>query len=131
MITEVGAPAHGGRGVVEVREGRPVEPAGDQVALAVRAVGVNPTDWKSADATWPRTEALVLGFEAAGEVTALGPGATNSGWQVGDEVIVDPVGGAYASQLLVSTDDLIRKPATLGFPQATNCCWSGPPRQRC
>jgi NADPH2:quinone reductase len=120
MAVQVVAPAHADRGVIAVREAELAAPRNDEVAISVRAVGVNPTDWKSADATWPRDGPLLLGFEASGVVTGLGPHAGGRGLRIGDAVIAYPVLGAYASDLLVPAGDLLLKPPTLGFPEAAN-----------
>lgn len=94
-------------------------PTHGQVRVDVRAVGVNPTDWKSLTGTWPRTQALPVGFEASGVVAAVGDPASRD-LQIGDEVIVFPAPGAYASVLLVPVDSVVPKPRRLDFAQAAN-----------
>jgi NADPH:quinone reductase-like Zn-dependent oxidoreductase len=118
MAREVVAPVGGSREDVEVRERELPAPAPGEARVEIRAVGVNPADWKRAYASWPREEAQPIGFEAAGVVTALGDG--DSELQVGDEVIAFLVFGAYASELNVKVDDLVLKPDTLDFAQAAN-----------
>ncbi|WP_163553754.1 NADP-dependent oxidoreductase [Candidatus Frankia alpina] len=97
------------------------EPGPDQLAIAVRAVGVNPVDWKlRGGSTRPGQPAPVfpvaLGVEAAGVVTAVGPGVT--GFAVGDEVLGGTVGGAYAEYTLLSVALATHKPAALSFRAA-------------
>ncbi|WP_261564932.1 NADP-dependent oxidoreductase [Frankia gtarii] len=97
------------------------EPGPDQLAIAVRAVGVNPVDWKlRGGSTRPGQPApvfpVVLGVEAAGVVTAVGPGVT--GFAVGDEVLGGTVGGAYAEYTLLSVALAAHKPAALSFRAA-------------
>ncbi|GAB3996314.1 alcohol dehydrogenase catalytic domain-containing protein [Nocardioides marmoraquaticus] len=122
-VFEVYAPA----GVVgETLAHRSVEPIPadpGQVVVAVRAVGVNPTDWKSISTTEPRAEDVVVGFEAAGVISEIGADVT--GWSVDDEVIVYPVLGAYASRLVVEAEMLTPKPGALAFEQAANLMVAG------
>lgn len=121
MTTEIVAPEHGEIGTLAIRRREIPAPGPQQVLVAVRAVGVNPTDEKSADRSWPRTSPMLLGFEAAGVVTALGIGvATEHSIAVGDEVVAYPILGGYASDILVPAGDVLPKPPTLGFPQAAN-----------
>jgi len=115
------APARGNIDAVTVREVPLPTPGPGQVLLSVRAVGVNPTDWKSMHRTWPREVPLLLGYEAAGVVAALGPdSAKEFSGAVGDTVIAYPVLGAYATELVVPVGDVLAIPTTLNFPQAAN-----------
>jgi NADPH:quinone reductase len=72
LTTEVVAPAHGDIDTVVVREVTLPAPGPGQILLSVRAVGVNPTDWKSMHRAWPRQAPLLIGYEAAGVVAAVG-----------------------------------------------------------
>ncbi len=68
----------------EVRLPKPV-PGPSQVLVAVRAAGVNPTDWKHrADRRFLDRLPLVLGWDVAGVVEAVGYGVTL--FKPGDEV---------------------------------------------
>lgn len=122
-VTQVVAPASGAPGQVALRQVQQPPPGPGELVVSIRAIGVNPTDWKTAERTWPRTEAMVLGFEAAGVVAALGLDVDDRA--VGDEVIVYPVLGAYASAVVVAATDVLAKPATLGFAQAANLLLAG------
>ncbi len=113
------APVHGDIDAVTVREVPTPTPGPGQVLVSVRAVGVNPTDWKSMHRTWPRQAPMLLGFEAAGVVTAVGP-ETQGKVAVGDSVIAYPVLGAYATDLIVPAENVLAMPVTLEFPQAAN-----------
>ncbi|KQC39918.1 NADP-dependent oxidoreductase [Frankia sp. ACN1ag] len=97
------------------------EPGPGQLAIAVRAVGVNPADWKLRDGysipglpdpVFP----VVLGLEAAGVVTGVGPQV--AGFAVGDEVLGITVGGAYAEYTLLAAALATHKPAAVSFRDA-------------
>ncbi len=93
-------------------------PSGRDVLVEVRAVSVNPVDTKirrghRGDA--PR----VLGWDAAGVVVGLGPGATS--FSIGDEVwFAGALGrpGANAERCAVDERIIGKKPTTLGFAEA-------------
>lgn len=95
------------------------EPGAGEVRVAVRAIGVNPTDWKSYSGRMSRDpQALkATGNEVAGVVDAVGPDVDR--WSPGDEVIVPRVPGpAYADAVLAPADGLVAKPTGLSFEQA-------------
>ncbi|MFB6893828.1 NADP-dependent oxidoreductase [Kitasatospora sp. NPDC056327] len=95
---------------------RPVlEPGPGQLAIAVRAAGVNPVDWKVRRGFLGRERALpaVMGSEAAGVVERVGPGVT--GFTPGDEVFGVVAAGAFAEQTLLSAGASALKPAEVGF----------------
>ena len=110
---------HGGPEVLTLVEGPvPEAPAGG-VVVEVRAAGVNPVDWKirsgmrgARDFSQPQG----MGSDAAGVIVAVGDGV--DGVRVGDEVIVHGARGAYASHLVAKPEQLVSKPAALGFEQA-------------
>jgi NADPH:quinone reductase-like Zn-dependent oxidoreductase len=98
----------------------PLTPGPGQVVLEPRAIGVNPAEVKRrAGGRWPAPPTFPVrpGSDAAGIVTALGPGVT--GFAVGDEVVGRGLSGAYAEQVLATTAQLVRKPAGLSFAEAT------------
>lgn len=72
--------AYGGPEVLQVVEVAKPQPGPGQVRIAVRAAGVNPSDWKdrSGDArdSTPVTLPSGVGFEAAGIVDAVGADVT-------------------------------------------------------
>ena len=101
------------------------EPRPDEVRVAVKAIGVNPVDWKIragdmrilSGRTFPRA----LGTDFAGVIASVGPGV--SGWSVGDAVYgmtVTALGrpGAHADRLAVPASALRRKPENLTFDVA-------------
>ncbi|MFF7588944.1 NADP-dependent oxidoreductase [Kitasatospora purpeofusca] len=98
---------------------RPVlEPGPGQLAVAVRAAGVNPVDWKVRRGLLGRERWLpfVMGSEASGVVERIGPGVT--GFTPGDEVFGLAAAGAFAEQTLLLAGSSALKPAKVGFDQA-------------
>lgn len=106
---------------VEVRA-----PGSGEVGVDIRAAGVNPYDVKVYGGTFGADESKLpmrLGNEAAGVVRAVGPDVTDIG--VGDEVILFPAGGAYASHLTVARPALTPKPERLSWEQAAGVMLTG------
>ncbi|WP_327682978.1 NADP-dependent oxidoreductase [Kitasatospora sp. NBC_00458] len=98
---------------------RPVlEPGPGQLAITVRAAGVNPVDWKIRRGLLGRDRELpaVMGQEAAGVVERVGPEVT--GFTPGDEVFGLAAAGAFAEQTLLLAAMSALKPAEVGFDQA-------------
>ena len=89
----------GGPEVLELAELPDPHPGPGEVRIAVRAAGVNASDWKKRrggmDPELPQT----LGYEAAGVVDELGPGVT--GVAVGDRVFGFCPDGAAQAELAV------------------------------
>jgi NADPH:quinone reductase-like Zn-dependent oxidoreductase len=117
--------AYGGSDRLQVREiPEPGEPGPGQVRLRVRAASVNPIDWKmrrgSLRLVMPAKFPLVLGYDAAGEVDAIGPEVTR--FQVGDAVfgLVEPraPGGSYAELALGRESAFAAMPHALSFEEA-------------
>jgi len=130
MSRVVVATAFGGPEVLSVIEQPTGVPGPGEVLLEVRAVGVNPADWKAASGAFgadPARLPLRLGYEAAGVVTAVGPDARGPAGpiEVGDEVIGWRLQGAYASELVVPAAALVPKPTRLDWPQAAGLLLAG------
>jgi NADPH:quinone reductase-like Zn-dependent oxidoreductase len=130
MALVVIAPGYGDPEVLTVVEEAVAEPGPGEARIEVRAAGVNPVDVKSysgAYGTDPGRLPIRPGAEAAGVVTAVGPGTTGPAGpvQAGDEVIVFRAPGAYASDLVVPAQTVIPKPATLDWPQAAGLMLTG------
>lgn len=89
----------GGPEVLEVVEVEDPHPAAGQVRVAVRAVGVNPVDWKIRSGAMGGEVPHRTGIEVAGVVDEIGEGITDVA--VGDEVVGWAVGGAGAAELAV------------------------------
>jgi NADPH:quinone reductase len=122
------ATAFGGPESLSFEELELADPGPHEVRVAVRAIGVNPYDVKVyAGPGDPARLPLRLGSEAAGVVTAVGEDAADDRGplSVGDEVIVFPAPGAYATDLLVRDAALTRKPEGLGWPEAATLLLAG------
>jgi NADPH:quinone reductase len=97
-------------------------PPDGHVTIAVRAAGMNPADAKHiAPGQDRKLLPLAIGYEVAGVITALGPGAQiATGGAVGDEVIASQVTGGYVTALNAPASSVFAKPVTLSFPEAAN-----------
>ena len=99
------------------------EPAGTQLLIQVKAVAINPLDWKILEgkmklmsgSTFPKG----IGIDFSGVVQRVGAGVGR--FRPGDAVFgaVDPFkGGALAEYLLVRERDIALKPKNISFEQA-------------
>jgi NADPH:quinone reductase-like Zn-dependent oxidoreductase len=118
---QVVAVGYGGPEQLEVRDHDPGRPGPDQVLVEVRAIGVNAWDVKSYSGSVgddPADLPISLGGECAGVVLA---GALPEG----SEVIVHPVGGAYADRVVAKATSCVPKPAALSWEQAAGLMLTG------
>ena len=95
------------------------QPGPYDLLVDVRGVSVNPVDVKLRASAQPAGEPRILGFDAAGVVTAIGSAVTR--FQPGDDVfyagdITRP--GTNGKFHLVDERIVGRKPASLGFAEA-------------
>ena len=100
------AAGYGGPEVLSVIDEPTPDPGPGEARIEVRAASVNPIDYKVYSGAFgadPARLPIRLGAEAAGVVTAVGPGAAGPAGPVnaGDEVIAYRAPGAYASELVV------------------------------
>ncbi|PSS44890.1 NADP-dependent oxidoreductase [Arthrobacter woluwensis] len=112
----------------EFREYAPTKPGPGEVKISVRAAGVNPADAKHVAA--PRAGQqlpVAIGYEVAGTVVAVGPGATavTGPVSVGDEVLAFRVRGGYATELTVPAEKVLHRPASLDVEEAANLLLAG------
>jgi NADPH:quinone reductase len=122
------AAAFGGPESLIVEEVTLPDPGPREVHVEVRASGVNPADVKAYRGPGhPSKLPVLLGFEAAGVVAAVGEGAADNAGAlaVGDEVIVFRTRGAYAADLVVPDTTLTRRPAGLEWPAAAGLMLAG------
>jgi NADPH:quinone reductase len=97
------------------------EPGPGEVRVAVRAIGVNPIDWKLYSGALGRDPQALggFGFELAGVVDAVGDGVTD--WAPGDEVIAAQVpGNGYTDAAVVPAAGLFTKPESLSWELAAS-----------
>lgn len=106
----------GGPEVLELVELPDPHPSAGQVRVAVRAVGVNPIDWKVRSGAMGGELPQTTGREVAGVVDQLGEGVT--GVEVGDEVFGFAAGGAGAAELALVQDYAPISPS-IGFAAAS------------
>jgi NADPH:quinone reductase-like Zn-dependent oxidoreductase len=92
----------GGPEVLELVDLPDPHAASGQVRIAVRAAGVNPSDWKKRKGLMDEELPQTLGYEAAGIVDELGEGVTDVA--LGDRVFGFSAGGAAQAELAVLTD---------------------------
>jgi NADPH2:quinone reductase len=100
-------------------ERRPVpQPGEGEVLVKVAAAGVNRPDVMQRQGNYPPPKGAtdIPGLEIAGEVVALGPGATR--WKVGDTVMALVVGGGYAEYCPAHETHCLPIPAGLSMKEA-------------
>lgn len=87
-------------------------PTSGEIAIEVRAAGVNPANWKRCEGAFGTDGPLPMpmGLEAAGVVTAVGPGVEE--FAVGDEVLGGTARGleAFAEHTVLNTSQTVMKP---------------------
>jgi NADPH:quinone reductase-like Zn-dependent oxidoreductase len=122
-MKKVGYKHYGSVGVLEMIDAAVPAPAKGQLLIQVKAVSMNPLDWKIMEgkmklmsgSTFPKG----IGIDFSGVVEQLGDGIGK--FQPGDAVFgsLDPFkGGALAQYLLVAEKDLALKPKNVSFEQA-------------
>lgn len=106
-------------GVVVVAEHSDPEPGAGEVLVRVRAAGVNNADLLQVVGLYPAppgSPADIPGLELAGEVVAVGPGATR--FTVGDRVMAVVGGGGQAELAVVHERAAMPVPDGLPWEQA-------------
>lgn len=104
--------------LVDLTLAQPVA-TGNQLVVAVKAVSVNPVDLKLREGVTVETAPKILGYDAVGTVTAVGPDVTK--FKVGDRVYYagsTQVAGANAEYQLVDERLASLAPRTLTDAQA-------------
>ncbi len=111
---------HGGPEVLRIREVPAPQPGPQEVAVDVRAAGVNRADLLQREGRYPAPEPRpaheIPGLEMAGCVAAVGP--LVSRFRVGDRVAGLLPGGGYAQRVVSHADLLFEVPANLGWAEA-------------
>jgi NADPH:quinone reductase-like Zn-dependent oxidoreductase len=105
----------GGPEVLEIVDLPDPHPGPGQVRIAVRAAGVNPSDWKKREGLMDSELPQTLGYEAAGVVDELGEGVADVA--VGDRVFGFSAEGTAQAELAVLSH-YAPIPPSLDFPEA-------------
>jgi len=92
--------------------------ASGSVRVAIHAIGVNFADLLIVQGKYQERPPLPFspGFEIAGVVTEIGPGAT--GVRLGDRVLGTMEHGAYADEAVLPAERVLPIPAAMDFPSA-------------
>ncbi|MEO7371160.1 MAG: NADP-dependent oxidoreductase [Ilumatobacteraceae bacterium] len=129
MSRAVVATAFGGPDVLSIVDVEDLPPAAGQIAVAVRAAGVNPADAKMYSGAFGTDIPLPIrvGMEASGVVTAVGTEAVGPRGQlaVGDEVIMYRINGGYAERVVVDAATAVPKPDNITFEEAAGLFLTG------
>lgn len=114
---------YGGPEVLRLEDAPIPVPAAGEVLIRVHAAGINPVDWKIREGRLRgRVEhrlPLILGWDVAGVIEALGPGVTQ--FKIGDAVYARPDiarDGGYAEYIAVRASEVALKPKSLDFIHA-------------
>ena len=108
---------HGGPDSFKVRDAPDPVPASGQVRVRVRAAGVNFAELMASQGLYPDAPPVpcVLGYEAAGIVDAVGPGAASS--LTGRRVIVFSRFGAHSDSVCVDQRQAFAMPDSMTFEE--------------
>ncbi len=108
----------GGPRVLRPEERDVPRPGEGEILIRVRAAGVNRPDVMQRKGLYPPPPgaSALPGLEVAGEVVAVGAGATR--WHGGDEVCALTPGGGYAEYVVVHESNALPVPAGFTFTEA-------------
>src|SRR6187397_1989192 len=117
-MRQVVIPRHGGADVFEVREVPEPVPGEDEVRIRVRAAGINFADVLARIGLYPDAPKppMVVGYEVAGVVDAVGPGVT--AFRDGDRVVAITSFGGDADAVVVPAGQIYRFPDQLSDSEA-------------
>ena len=105
----------GGAMALELRDVPVPQPGPGQVAIRIHAAALNRGEFIAGHGLHTASVAKPAGFEAAGEVTALGAGVTR--WKVGDRVM-GRCEGAFAEHGCMEANEVFAAPQRLTWEQA-------------
>jgi len=117
-MTAIAIPAPGGPEVLVAQEIAVPQPGAGEILVKVAAAGVNRPDVAQRRGGYPPPKGApdTPGLEIAGEVVALGSGATR--WKIGDKVMALVVGGGYAEYCLAYENHALPIPSGLSMVEA-------------
>ena len=111
---------YGGPEVLELVDAEDPEPGPGQVRVSVRAVGVNPIEWKVRSGMMAQVRPLEfpagLGVELAGVIDELGDDVTDLG--LGEEVLGYAATPAYAELAVCDADNVVARPGGISWEEA-------------
>jgi len=132
------------RGVLKVKDVEEPSASQGQVVVSIRAAGLNRRDLYIPNRRGHAPKALILGSDGAGVVQSIGEGV--QGFSIGDEVIINPAlrwfenseappagfdilgmpdHGTFAEKVVVSAEQLEKKPKHLSWNEAAVVALSG------
>lgn len=112
-MRQVVIPRFGPPEVLEVRESADPEPREGQVRIRVEASGINFADIVARMGLYPDAPPppMVVGYEVAGRVDAVGPGVT--GVAAGDDVVAMTRFNGYSDVVVVPAGTVLPRPKTM------------------
>ncbi len=113
----------GGPEVMEFVDLAVPQPKANEAVVKIAAAGVNFIDVYNREGRYKAPLPLVLGQEAAGEVSAVGADVRNVA--VGDRVAYSSVLGSYAEYAVVPADRLVKIPSGVGEREAAAAMLQG------
>src|SRR3954447_12620356 len=122
---------HGGPEVLRVEERPDPEPGPDEVAIEVRAAGLNFAEVMARMGLYPDAPKppCVVGYEVAGTIAAVGPGVDDV--SPGDRVMAGVQFGGHAEQVVAKAADVVPLPDELSFEEGAaipvnySTAWAG------
>jgi NADPH:quinone reductase-like Zn-dependent oxidoreductase len=118
---------YGDTDVLRVVDVPALSPGPGQVRIAVRAAGINPSDWKTMRGdmrqVFPLTLPAGLGTDVSGVVDQVGAEVTEFG--VGDAVMGASLTPSFAEFALAERASLIKKPAAINWESAASLAGAG------
>lgn len=111
-------PRYGSPDVFEIRDASEPDPGNGEIRLRVSAIGVNFADLLARQGLYPDAPRppMVVGYEVAGYIDALGPGVT--GMSTGERVVALTRFGGYADAVVVPAAHAFRVPVDLSDSEA-------------
>jgi NADPH:quinone reductase-like Zn-dependent oxidoreductase len=117
-VHQVVIPRYGGPDVLQYREAPNPEPKAGELRIAVRAAGVNFADILARLGLYPDAPRppVVVGYEVAGVVDAVGPGVTRV--HPGERVVAMTRFGGYATHAICGEEFAFRLPPGISDAEA-------------